>query len=61
MPFFFMDNKLKKEGIPMVKWTRLVLPKSRGGWGIKNLDLFCKELVAKSLWRLVENPETLWG
>ena len=45
----------------MVKWKKLVLPKSRGGWGIKNLDLFCKALVAKSFWRLVENPDTLWG
>ena len=58
---FLWTTRSKKEGIPLVKWPKIVLPKSRGGWGIKNLDLFCKALAAKSLWRLVENPDMLWG
>ena len=58
---FLWTTSTKIEGIPLVKWTKLVLPKSKGGWGIKNLDLFYKALAAKSLWRLVENPNTLWG
>ena len=56
-----MDSEHKKKGFPLVKWMKIVLPKSRGGWGIKNLNLFCKALAAKSLWRLVENLDTLWG
>ena len=28
---------------------------------MKNPELFYKALAAKSLWRLVENPKTLWG
>ena len=51
----------KAEGIPLVKWTTIVLPKSKGGWGIKNPDLFCKALAAKCLWRMVENLDSLWG
>ena len=44
-----------------MKWTTIVLPKSKGGWGIKNPDLFFKDLTAKYFWRMVENPESLWG
>ena len=34
---------------------KVVLSKS------KNLDLFFKDLVAKSMWRLLENLDSLWG
>jgi hypothetical protein len=30
------------------------------GWGMKNIYIFSKTLVAKKLWRLVYN-EALWG
>jgi hypothetical protein len=36
------------------------MPKDMGGWGIKNLNWFCKSLGAKSLWRLIHNS-MLWG
>ena len=59
--YFLWTASSKKEGIPLVKWMKLVLQKSRGGWGIKNPDLFCKALATKSLWRMVENHDSLWG
>ena len=43
-----------------MKWTTVVLPKSKGDWEIKNPDLFCKALAAKYLWRMVENLGSLW-
>ena len=49
------------EGIPLVKWRVIYLPKELGGWGVKNLELFCKSLAAKTLWRLFQNPGSLWG
>jgi hypothetical protein len=32
------------------KWESIAKPKSQGGWGIKNLPLFSKALVANTLW-----------
>ena len=49
------------KGIPLVKWKTLARPKGLGGWGIKNLKLLCKALAAKTMWRFLQNPETLWG
>lgn len=36
------------------------MPKQLGGWGVKNILWFTKELVAKSLWGLTQNS-MLWG
>ena len=58
---FMWTTSKQSEGIPLVKWSTIVLPKSKGGWGIKNTKLFCKALAAKLLWRMVENMDTLWG
>jgi hypothetical protein len=38
---------------PLVKWQRLAMPKYLGGWGLKNIFFFSKELVTKSVWRLI--------
>jgi hypothetical protein len=38
---------------PWVKWDRLAFPKALGGWGLKNIFLFSKALVAKVGWRLI--------
>ena len=46
--------------MPLEKWTTIVLPKSKGGWGIKNPELFCKALEEIVLWRMVENLESMW-
>ena len=43
------------------KLEDLAKPKKLGGWGIQNIDLFSKALAAKTLWRFIQNPETLWG
>lgn len=48
--FLWMDNR-KKEGVHLMNQERLYLPKSVGGWGIKNIFHFEKALAAKSLWR----------
>ena len=58
---FLWTSSKKAEGIPLVKWRVISLPKELGGWGIKNLDLFCKALAAKTMWRFFQNSESLWG
>jgi hypothetical protein len=51
-------QRLKR--LPLFKWSRLVMPKELEGWGIKKLVWFCKYLVAKILWRLIQN-KMIWG
>ena len=58
--FLWMARK-QAEGIPLVKWRVISLPKVLGGWGVKNLELFCKAIAAKNLWRLFQNLGSLSG
>jgi hypothetical protein len=56
-----------KEGIPLVKWDRIVAPKNLSGWvlkniylfSIKNIYLYSKVLGVKILWILVYNDGIL--
>lgn len=59
--FQFLCSRHKEvEGIPLVKWPRIAMPKDLGSWGIKNIYWFWKALATKSLWRLIHNT-MLWG
>ena len=35
----------------MARWSQIEKPKNKGGWGIRDLNLFNNALAAKSLWR----------
>jgi hypothetical protein len=45
--------------VPWVSWEKLFVPKSLGGWGLKNIFLFSKSLAAKASWRLIKS-KSLW-
>ncbi|XP_073133637.1 uncharacterized mitochondrial protein AtMg00310-like [Henckelia pumila] len=40
-------------------WDFLCEPKCRGGLGFRKLDIFNKALLAKQLWRIIQNPSSL--
>lgn len=42
-----------------VSWEHITQPKALGGWGLKNIFLFSKALVAKVGWRLILTT-SLW-
>jgi len=43
----------------LCKWQTLTRPKWEGGWGLKNLFIFNKALLACSFWRAISN-ENFW-
>ena len=56
----FLWTAIKQiKGTHVVKLTTLILPKSRGWWGIKMPKKLFKSLGSKSLWRIEENPISL--
>jgi hypothetical protein len=52
---FMWDGSQDHFVLPWVKWESLAAPKALGEWGLKNISLFSKVLVEKSIWRLVSS------
>ena len=44
---FLWSGKQETHVTPWVRWERISIPKGLGGWGLKNIFLFAKYLVAK--------------
>ena len=42
-----------------VKWERLCQAKEAGGMGFKEIEKFNEALLAKQVWRMLKNPESL--
>jgi hypothetical protein len=38
----------------LASWKKLIVPKSQRGWGLKNIFLFLKVLIAKNVWRFIQ-------
>lgn len=49
----------KDLGIHWKKWTFLKNTKSKGGLGFRDLETFNKALIAKQLWRIIEQLDSL--
>lgn len=47
-------------GSHLLNWKQVVTPESQGGWGLKNIHMFGKALVAKSRWFFISR-NNLWS
>jgi len=56
MFIFLWSGKKLKEGLHLINWQKIAMPKKAGGWGIKNIFSFGKALAAKNLWRCLMIP-----
>jgi hypothetical protein len=60
LSFRFMWSGKKYTNVtPWVRWKRIVILKSLGSWGLKNIHVFSKALAAKGGWRLL-STNILW-
>ncbi|GAU12879.1 hypothetical protein TSUD_73660 [Trifolium subterraneum] len=47
------------KGIHWLAWERLACPTAYGGLGFRNFEAFNKAMVAKQVWNIVQNPNSL--
>jgi hypothetical protein len=48
-----------KKGISLISWKNIAIPKAQGGWGLKNIFIFSKDLSTKNVFQLIQ-VERLW-
>jgi hypothetical protein len=56
---FFWQSDNQKKKYRLIKWNIICQPKDQGGLGIQNIEIKNKCLLAKWLWKLI-NEEGLW-
>ncbi|KAF7839373.1 putative RNA-directed DNA polymerase [Senna tora] len=58
---FFWGFRKDKLAMHLLNKNRIFAPKDRGGLGLRDSDLVNNALVTKQIWRMVENPKSLFG
>ena len=56
---FWWDAKPDLKKMAWVAWNKLTLPKSLGGLGFRNLELFNDALLGKLAWQNFKNPSSV--
>lgn len=57
--FLWADTD-EKRPLVLASKKRISLPKTYGGWGLKNIHLFARALAAKKVYRIISNSK-LWA
>ena len=57
---FLWSGKQEAHVTPWVRWETITVPKGLGGWGLENIFIFAKYLVAKGGW-IILKMENLWA
>lgn len=56
---FWWDVKPNLRKMAWVSWDNLTKPKSAGGLGFREIEVFNDALLEKAAWRILKNPQSL--